>query len=130
ERAAPGPFGSWLLALRVVDKLPDPLWREWQMAGLDREALQRIGNGIADRAADRDQPALARSLGAERVVRARPQSKRDRAWRPEIGRCRQQVIGKRPGQKLAIAVIGKLFQKGAAKALIGGAQHLAIERCR
>ena len=52
----------------LVDQLPHLLRRQRQRARLDVERGERGGNRIGDDAADRNDAALARAFGAERIV--------------------------------------------------------------
>src|SRR5882757_3295619 len=65
-----------------IHQRPYPRGRQWQLAWLDPEAGERIGDRIGHHAAGRDDAALARSLGAERIDRRRLHFQRDA---PQVG---------------------------------------------
>src|SRR5215467_8506598 len=52
----------------LVNELPDPRRRERQLARLCAERAERGGDRVGNDAADRDDAAFARALGAERIV--------------------------------------------------------------
>ena len=107
-----------------LNQLPHPRRGERQHVRLDAE---RIGDGVGDDAADRDDAALAGALGAERVVRRRVVLQRVGADHGEVGRGGEKIIGERAGEELALGVVGEVFQQRAAEPLHDGADGLAVQ---
>src|SRR4051794_12396061 len=54
---------------RIGNQLPHAGRGQWKLSRLNTKGRQRGGDGIRQRAADRDDPALACAFGAERIVR-------------------------------------------------------------
>src|SRR5262249_42734956 len=73
------PSGQRSRLLRILDELPQPRRRQRQIARLDAERSERVGDGVRDHAADRNDAALARALGPERIVRRGLLLERDHA---------------------------------------------------
>ena len=67
---------------------------------LHAERGERIRHRIGDHAADGDDAALARALGAERIDRRGVLFQHDGADVGKVGRGRHQIIGERAGQQL------------------------------
>src|SRR5260221_11859864 len=111
-----------------LDHLPDALRGQRQFARLDPERAERIRDRIRHDAAGRDDAALARALGAERIDWGWEHVGHDRTQIGKIACCRQQVVGKRANQKLSLIVIDEVLQQGPAKPLDQRADHLAAHR--
>ena len=62
---------------RLLHELPDLRRRKRQRAGFDAERAKRRGHRVGDHAADRNDAALARAFGAERVIGRRRIFERD-----------------------------------------------------
>src|SRR5262249_6642810 len=63
------PCGQRSRLICVLDELPQPRRRQRQVARRNAERGERVGDRVCDHAADRNDAALARALGAERIVR-------------------------------------------------------------
>src|SRR5215813_7496463 len=96
----PACAGTTVERLCVHNELPHPRRGEWQLARLDTQGLERGGDRIRECAPDRDDAALARALGAERIVRRRMQLERDRGDIGIVGRDRNEIVGERSDQRL------------------------------
>jgi len=70
--------------LRLLDELPHSRWREGQFTRLDPQRRKRVRDGVGDHATDRNNAALARALGPERIVRRGLSSS---AIAPDIGKA-------------------------------------------
>src|SRR5665213_2607160 len=103
--------------LRFLDQLPDARRREWQLHRLNVEVRQGIRHGIGHDAANRDQTALARSLRAERIVRAWLQLDRNGTDVGEIGCGRHQVVGEGARQQLSSLPANQMLQERATETL-------------
>src|SRR5438094_8915558 len=103
------------IAPRVRNELPHPRRGEWQLARLDTQGLERSGNRIGEGAPNRDDAALARALGAERIVRRRMQLERDRGDIGIVGRDRNEIVGERSDQRLPAGIVADLLAEHAAE---------------
>ncbi len=112
----------------VLDQLPNARRRQRQIARLDAQRTQRIGNRVRHQAADRDDAAFAGALGAERIDRGGMRFHDEAANFRKITRGRHEIVGKRAGEKLAIVVVSQMLQKCAAEALHHSANELTLER--
>src|SRR6266702_5534057 len=101
-------------ASSIFDELPYPRRRERQCARLNAERAERGCDRVRQCAADRDDAALPCPLGAERIVRRWVKLERDRGETRIVGRDRDQVVGQRSDEELAVLVIDDLLGEHAA----------------
>src|SRR6185369_5646759 len=106
----------------LADQLPDPRRRQRKVAGRYPERAEGCGNRVGDDAADRNDAALARALGAERIVWRGAFLERDRSDVGKIARRGHEIIRERSREEL--------LQESAAEALHDGAYDLAVQRQR
>src|SRR5262249_39470448 len=94
---------------------------------LGAERMQRRGYRVGNHATDRNDATFACALRAERIVRRRLFLKCNRpdAW--EIVSRREQIIGERSRQQLALLIIYEVLQERAAKPLDNRTHHLAVQ---
>jgi len=98
-----------------VDKLPHPRRRQRKLARLDPERPERGGDCVGDDAADGNDAALARALGAERIVGRGPFLERDRPDVRKIACRRQEIVGKRAREQLSVFIVDEMFEERAAE---------------
>src|SRR5262249_55383575 len=110
-----------------LDELPHPRRRQRKLARLDPERAERGGNRVGDDAADRDDAALARALGAERIVGGGPFFERDRPDARKVARRRQEIVGERAREQLSVFIVDEMFEERAAETLHDGAHDLPVQ---
>src|SRR3954468_9986899 len=71
---------------RVGNQLPHAGRGQWKLSWLNTKRRKRGGDGVGQRAAHRDNPALACAFGAERVVRRGMRFERHGAHHRVVGR--------------------------------------------
>src|SRR5262245_26336641 len=110
----------------AFNELPHPRRRQRQVAHLYTERGERRRHRIADRRRDRDQAAFAGAPGAERIAFGARKLDADAADVRIVARGRQQIVGKRSGEKLAALVVDEVLEECAAEPLHDRAQRLAV----
>src|SRR6266567_7755890 len=110
-----------------MDQLPHPRRREGKLARLDPERAERGGNRVGDDAADRNDAALARALGAERIVGRGFFFERDRPDARKVACRRQEIVGERAREQLSVFIVDEMLQERAAETLHDGAHDLAVQ---
>src|SRR5262249_57107762 len=107
-------------------ELPPPGRRRREFGRLDSERTERRRDRVGENAADRNDAALARALGAARIVGRGPFLECDRADVRKIVRGGHEVVSERAGEQLSVLVIDEMFEERAAKTLHDGAHDLAV----
>src|SRR5437763_9470842 len=111
-----------------ADPLPHARRRERQLAWLHAERAQRIGERVREHAADGDDAALTRALGAEGIQRRRAFLERVHVHVRKIGRDGERVVRERTGKKLALVVVDQVLVQHRAQALHDRAVRLPVQR--
>src|SRR5215472_8666910 len=97
-----------------------------EFARLDSERAKRSGDRVGENAANRNDAALARALGTERIVGRGPLLECDRADMRKIARGGHEVVRERASEQLPVLVIDEMFEERAAKTLHDGAHDLTV----
>src|SRR5437868_3936598 len=102
--------------LRRLDRLEQAARGQRGLRHFGAQRAQRIVHRVEDGRRRRDRTALAHALGAELGVRRRGFEVVD-AHGGHLGRARQHVVGQGGGERLAVAVVGRLLVERGADAL-------------
>src|SRR5882672_9258886 len=121
---------SPMLSLLLRNKLPDLARRQGKRAGFCTERGQRMSYRVRERATGGDDAAFARALHTQRIVRRRIVLRDHAAQVRKVGSGRQEIVGERAGEELALVVILQMLEAGAAEPLHEGTDHLAPQRER
>ena len=111
---------------RLAQQLEDPMRRHRYLGDHDAEGREGVRRGIRDRGRRADRAALADPLLAEFAIGRRGLHVLDADIR-HLGRARQQIIGERRGERLAILIERHLLIERRADALRRAAIDLTVD---
>src|SRR6266550_3616817 len=90
---------------RGLNQLPYPRRRERKLARLDPERGERGGDRIGNDATNRNDAALACTLGAERIGRRGLFFERHCADRGKVAGAWEEIVRERAGQQLSVRIV-------------------------